>query len=99
MAKKVNIEDEEVLVTTDEGTDEGTETSTEETIVEQPTVRKNDTTVGTVSTAKKFVKIRAVENIDCLIACKPYVILKDKEASVPVDVAAILCYAKKAYRL
>lgn len=54
---------------------------------------------ATVSNNKKTVKIRAAEDIDCLIACKPYRITKDKEASVPVDVAAILCHSKKAYRL
>lgn len=52
-----------------------------------------------VAEEKKLVKIRAMEDIDCLIACKPYTIGKDKEVSVPTDVAAILCFAKKAYRL
>lgn len=76
----------------------GTETSTEESTVEQPTDKK-EVTEATVSTGKKNVKIRIVENVDCLIACKPYKFAKDKEASVPSDVAAILCYANKAYRL
>lgn len=75
------------------------ETSTEEITVEQITNKKDDAPKATVSTNKKLVKIRVVEDIDCLIACKPYKIAKDKEASVPTDVAAILCYAKKAYRL
>lgn len=75
------------------------ETSTEEITVEQTTNKKDDAPKATVSTNKKLVKIRVVEDIDCLIACKPYKIAKDKEASVPTDVAAILCYAKKAYRL
>lgn len=96
MAKKANIEDEEIIVDSNDMTEE---TSTEEVTVAQPTGKKNEATVGTVSTAKKLVKIRAVEDIDCLIACKPIRIAKDKEATVPVDVAAILCYAKKAYRL
>lgn len=95
MAKKVNIEDEEVLV----NPTEGGETPIEGTIGGQPDGKKDETATGTVSTAKKLVKIRAVEDISCLIACKPYNIAKDKEATVPVDVAAILCYAKKAYRL
>ena len=94
MAQKVNIEDEEVLISTEE-----TEASTEETTDVQPDGKKNETATATVSTVRKTVKIRAVEDINCLIACKPYAIAKDKEASVPVDVAAILCYAKKAYRL
>lgn len=75
-----------------------TETSIEETTDEQPTV-KNKAPEAVVSTSKKNVKIRVVEDIDCLIACVPYKIAKDKEVSVPADVAAILCYAKKAYRL
>lgn len=75
------------------------ETSTEEATAEQATNKKDDAPEATVSTNKKTVKIRVVEDIDCLIACKPYKIAKDKEATVPTDVAAILCYAKKAYRL
>lgn len=97
MAKKANMEDEEILVATDETQE--TEVSTEEVTVAQPTGKKNDIATATVSAVKKTVKIRAVEDINCIIACKPYAIAKDKEASVPVDVAAILCYAKKAYRL
>ena len=54
---------------------------------------------ATVTTGKKKVKIRIVEEVDCLIGCIPYKFSKDKEAIVPADVAAILCYAKKAYRL
>lgn len=93
MAKKINNE-EEVMAPI-----EGAETSKEEiTEVETATVNK-DIPEATVSTVKKTVKIRVVEDIDCIIACKPYRISKDKEAVVPVDVAAILCFAKKAYRL
>lgn len=90
MAKtRVNNEEDEVKVTLDAST-EGT---TEEQIAEQETM------TATVSTAKKNVKIRVIEDIDCIIACKPYQYAKDKEVTVPSDVAAILCYAKKAYRL
>lgn len=71
--------------------------STEETTAEQVTNKKDFE--ATISTGKKNVKIRTAEDIDCIIACKPYKIAKDKEVSVPMDVAAILCYAKKAYRL
>ena len=52
-----------------------------------------------VTKESKKVKIRAVEDIDCLIACKPYKLSKGKEYSVPSDVAAILCYGEKAFRL
>lgn len=47
----------------------------------------------------KKVKIRATEDIDCLIACQPVKVKKDKETIVASDVAAILCFAGKAYRL
>lgn len=52
-----------------------------------------------VTTEVKKVKIRATEDIDCLIACQPVKVKKDKEATVASDVAAILCFAGKAYRL
>lgn len=52
-----------------------------------------------VITEVKKVKIHATEDIDCLIACNPVRIKKDKEAIVSSDVAAILCFAEKAYRL
>lgn len=51
-----------------------------------------------VSTSKK-VKIRASEDIDCFVGGVAYSISKDKEATLPSDVAAILCFAGKAYRL
>lgn len=52
-----------------------------------------------VTTEVKKVKIRATEDIDCLIACQPVKVQKDKETTVASDVAAILCFAGKAYRL
>lgn len=52
-----------------------------------------------VTTEVKKVKIRATEEIDCIIACKPVKVKKDKEVTVSSDVAAILCFAGKAYRL
>lgn len=52
-----------------------------------------------VTAEVKKVKIRATEDIDCIIACKPVKVKKDKETTVASDVAAILCFAEKAYRL
>lgn len=52
-----------------------------------------------VTTEVKKVKIQAVEEISCIIAGKPYRLQKDKQHLVPTDVAAILCYSKKAYRV
>ena len=90
MAKtRVNNEEDEAKINSD--------ASTEEIIIEQATGKKEIEAI--ISTGKKNVKIRTVEDIDCIISCKPYKFAKDKEVSVPMDVAAILCYAKKAYRL
>ena len=96
MAKtRLNIEEDELRVNPEISTEE----TTKETTDEQDTGKNNDAPEATVSTGKKKVKIRAIEDIDCIIACKPYIIEKNKEVAVPVDVAAILCYGKKAYRL
>lgn len=90
MAKsKVNNDEDEVKVIIPE-------TSNEET-TEEPAA--DVAAVAKVTTEKKKVKIRVMEDVDCLIACVPYQFTKDKEVAVPSDVAAILCYAKKAYRL
>ena len=47
----------------------------------------------------KLVKIHAMESIDSIIAGKPYFLAKDRDHSVPSDVAAILVNGKKAYRI
>lgn len=47
----------------------------------------------------KLVKIHAMEAIDSIIAGKPYFLAKDRDHSVPSDVAAILVNGKKAYRI
>lgn len=52
-----------------------------------------------VTAGVKKVKIQVVEEVDCLIACVPYKLEKGKVYNVPSDVAAILCNAKKAYRV
>lgn len=52
-----------------------------------------------ITSNTKKVRIHTVEEVNCLVACKPYNLKKDKDYQVPSDVAAILCYAKKAYRL
>lgn len=91
MAKKTNIEDEGIVL---EGQDSGDETPvTKETTV-TPAAKE-----PTVAPTVKKVKIRAIEDIDCLISGVPYKVAKDKEASVPSDVAAIMCFSGKAYRL
>lgn len=52
-----------------------------------------------VNTGTKNVRIQIAEEVDCIIAGVPYKLNKDKAYQVPSDVAAILCNAKKAYRL
>ena len=52
-----------------------------------------------ISAGAKKVKIQVVQDVDCIVACVPYKLSKDKAYSVPSDVAAILCNAKKAYRI
>ena len=86
MAKKEKIDSEEYR---DEILNEVTETEVaDEKVVE----------VRAASTTKK-VRIHTVEEINSIIGCMPYVFPKDKDVLVPSDVAAILCFSKKAYRL
>lgn len=86
----LNPETPEVEIPTEEET---TPTETpEETPDETPEVEVAEAPV-------KKVKIHATEDIDCFIAGTPVSIRKDKEAEVSSDVAAILCFSKKAYRL
>lgn len=86
----LNPETPEVEIPTEEET---TPTETpEETPTETPEVEVAEAPV-------KKVKIHATEDIDCFIAGTPVTISKDKDAEVPSDVAAILCFSKKAYRL
>lgn len=75
-------------------------TEEETTPTETPEETPNETPEVEVAEAPvKKVKIHATEDIDCFIAGTPVTISKDKDAEVPSDVAAILCFSKKAYRL
>lgn len=91
MAKtKVNIEEE----------DTQKENPTEET--KEETAAENKERVAeevTVTAGAKKVKVQVVEDVNCIVACVPYNLKKDKAYLVPSDVAAILCNAKKAYRI
>ena len=53
----------------------------------------------TQAATPKLVKIHAMESINSIIAGKPYFLAKDRDHSVPSDVAAILVNGKKAYRI
>lgn len=91
MAKtKVNIEEE----------DTKKENPTEE--IKEETAAENKGRVAeevTVTAGAKKVKVQVVEDVNCIVACVPYNLKKDKAYLVPSDVAAILCNAKKAYRI
>lgn len=86
MAKREKIEAEDIK----------NETSIEETITDTATVEEPEIRI---TTGVKNVRIHTVEEINSIISCVPYTFAKDKDVMVPSDVAAILCYAKKAYRL
>lgn len=91
MAKtKLNIEEE----------DTQKENPTEE--IKEETAAENKERVAeevTVTAGAKKVKVQVVEDVNCIVACVPYNLKKDKAHLVPSDVAAILCNAKKAYRI
>lgn len=91
MAKtRVNIEEE----------DTQKENPTEE--IKEETAAENKERVAeevSVTAGAKKVKVQVVEDVNCIVACVPYNLKKDKAYLVPSDVAAILCNAKKAYRI
>ena len=91
MAKtKLNIEEE----------DTQKENPTEE--IKEETATENKERVAeevSVTAGAKKVKVQVVEDVNCIVACVPYNLKKDKAYLVPSDVAAILCNAKKAYRI
>ena len=68
---------------------------------ENPLEEEKDAGISgvTISKGSKSVKIRMLEGVDCIISGEAYRFSKGKEASVPSDVAAILCNSKKAFRL
>ena len=88
-----NIEEEDLKPTVENPTAE----HNEDTAAEQSKERAAEEV--TITTGAKKVKIQVVEEVDCLVACVPYKLSKDKAYLVPSDVAAILCNAKKAYRI
>lgn len=90
MAKtKVNIEEEDIQK----------ENPTGEIKEETAAENKERTSEEVVVTAgAKKVKVQVVEDVNCIVACVPYNLKKDRAYLVPSDVAAILCNAKKAYR-
>ena len=66
-------------------------------VVEKPAKPVREATAQNAT--PKLVRIHAMESIDSIIAGKPYFLAKDRDHSVPSDVAAILVNGKKAYRI
>lgn len=66
----------------------------EEVVVQTAPVQK-----PVVNTQQRLVRIRTSEPVQAIIAQVKYNFPKDKEVSVPADVAAILMTSRKAYRI
>lgn len=75
------------------------EVSTENTneVVPENTNEAPEVEVNEVEVKK--VKIHTLDEINCIVAGNHISLRKDKDVEVSADVAAILCYSKKAYRL
>ena len=86
---KKEVVEAEVQVAAQEGQIEAT----------QETQEDEEQEASTQDVTPKLVKIHAMESIDSIIAGKPYFLAKDRDHSVPSDVAAILVNGKKAYRI
>ena len=92
MAKKEINESEGQTKGVIEGTQEGTSQPVKRDVGEQSEAPAE------VSSAVRKVKIHTTVSVDALIAGVRYVFAENKDAQVPVDVAAILVNAQKAYR-
>ena len=71
-----------------------TETSVEASGVEVPTETPIEQQVNV-----KPVKIHTLEEVDCWVGGNHYQLRKDRDHSVPPDVAAVLVNARKVYRI
>lgn len=91
MAKVKNPVDTELEETLNNEERNETQAPQEEAHAPEPT--------PVVNTRTKNVRIRVVEDVDCIVAQKRYTYKKGVDAAVPTDVAAILSNSKKAYRL
>ena len=90
---------EETQQAQENGEQEATAQSAPEASVEVAKPAKPVREATAQSAHPKLVKIHAMESIDSIIAGKPYFLAKDRDHSVPSDVAAILVNGKKAYRI
>ena len=82
-----------------EGIQETAEVAEQAEVVEPIKVEAKKESKPTLNTKVPTVKVRAMEDIDATIGGKSYVIRKDREASVPTDVACVLVNSKLAYRI
>lgn len=99
MAKKSGIEEEENVNVIDAAQSaEEVETGADETPVKKILSKVKIAPEVEITNAKK-VKVRFSEDARCSVACTIYDFQKDRVYEVPSDVAAILCHAKKAYRV
>jgi|LSQX01.3.fsa_nt_gb hypothetical protein len=71
----------------------------EEVVVQEAPKKQAPVQKPVVNTQQRLVRIRTSEPVQAIIAQVKYDFPKDKEVSVPADVAAILTTSRKAYRI
>lgn len=71
----------------------------EEVVVQEAPKKQAPVQKPVVNTQQRLVRIRTSEPVQAIIAQVQYNFPKDKEVSVPADVAAILTTSRKAYRI
>ena len=98
MAKKEKQENVEQPIVLDENENEATPNGDENEAVDGGSIGEIEE-VAVVEEDIRMVKVRAAEDIECIIAGNPLNICKGEEQEIPSDAAAILCYSGKAYRL
>ena len=96
---QVSAQEEQIEETQQIQENEEQEASTQNAPENPVVVEKPAKEASVQAAAPKLVKIHAMESIDSIIAGKPYFLAKDRDHSVPSDVAAILVNGKKAYRI
>lgn len=104
MAKKAIVEKPEDVsseVENEEVKEEVNESAqvVEQQVEEKPVPEKKQPIETAVNNPQKMVRIHTTENVHAIVAQISYDFPKDKDVSVPSDVAAILTHARKAYRL
>ena len=96
---QVSAQEEQIEETQQIQENEEQEAPVQDALGNSVVVEKPAKEASTQAATPKLVKIHAMESIDSIIAGKPYFLAKDRDHSVPSDVAAILVNGKKAYRI